>query len=445
MIVEQNVPATLKVVDRAIILKSGRVVFEGPAHELEAKRTCGNGFDGHPPADARRACGRRCSSLRLGSHDLRTPCSASAAPRSLVLADNLAAIVAAETEPEVAPPGQARPNGRRPAAATVFSRTAVRVDRYAAAAANGLANGGRAGRGLSARAWHAGAYILPALLAEAEATAPTADVIAGLARLEMPGVSRRLSPPRHDGHPHAAFATLGAAAGWPAPGLCRGPSQRRCLGREHVLAGPYNHALDGALVRNLWTATGAWTGFAPPTGPLARRIPETTYDVFVGCFGTKPCRPAHGGLGECWAIAAAITSCLPAASMRIPRSRPACACVPRSPPSRTSRHRRDHGRDPSGPTLTDTRTRDRALRQIFDAARVATPVVRGSGGQALSRAALSDPRSRRCAAACAWCRTWTSSHGPRIGPPASRWRSPTAALGGEIDSARGGPTSRSPS
>jgi len=37
VIVEQNVPATLKVIDRAIILKSGRVVFEGDADTLAAK------------------------------------------------------------------------------------------------------------------------------------------------------------------------------------------------------------------------------------------------------------------------------------------------------------------------------------------------------------------------------------------------------------------------
>lgn len=37
VMVEQNVPATLKVVDRAIILKSGRVVFDGSAEILSAK------------------------------------------------------------------------------------------------------------------------------------------------------------------------------------------------------------------------------------------------------------------------------------------------------------------------------------------------------------------------------------------------------------------------
>jgi branched-chain amino acid transport system ATP-binding protein len=38
LIVEQNVPATLKIIDRALILKAGRVVFDGSARELEAKK-----------------------------------------------------------------------------------------------------------------------------------------------------------------------------------------------------------------------------------------------------------------------------------------------------------------------------------------------------------------------------------------------------------------------
>ena len=37
IVVEQNVPATLKLVDRALILKSGRSVFQGSALELQAK------------------------------------------------------------------------------------------------------------------------------------------------------------------------------------------------------------------------------------------------------------------------------------------------------------------------------------------------------------------------------------------------------------------------
>ncbi len=37
VVVEQNIPATLKVVSRAIVLKSGRVVFDGPSRDLENK------------------------------------------------------------------------------------------------------------------------------------------------------------------------------------------------------------------------------------------------------------------------------------------------------------------------------------------------------------------------------------------------------------------------
>ncbi len=37
VIVEQNIPATLKIVTRAIVLKSGRMVFDGASRELERK------------------------------------------------------------------------------------------------------------------------------------------------------------------------------------------------------------------------------------------------------------------------------------------------------------------------------------------------------------------------------------------------------------------------
>ena len=37
VVVEQNIPATLKVASRAIVLKSGRIVFDGPSEGLGAK------------------------------------------------------------------------------------------------------------------------------------------------------------------------------------------------------------------------------------------------------------------------------------------------------------------------------------------------------------------------------------------------------------------------
>jgi len=38
LVVEQNVPITLQAIERAVILKAGRIVFEGAAPELEAKK-----------------------------------------------------------------------------------------------------------------------------------------------------------------------------------------------------------------------------------------------------------------------------------------------------------------------------------------------------------------------------------------------------------------------
>jgi branched-chain amino acid transport system ATP-binding protein len=38
IIVEQNVPATLKIVDRAVIVKAGRIVFDGTAEELSGNK-----------------------------------------------------------------------------------------------------------------------------------------------------------------------------------------------------------------------------------------------------------------------------------------------------------------------------------------------------------------------------------------------------------------------
>src|SRR5215475_6701246 len=38
VIVEQNVPMTLRAIDRAVILKAGRIVFDGPAEDHKAKK-----------------------------------------------------------------------------------------------------------------------------------------------------------------------------------------------------------------------------------------------------------------------------------------------------------------------------------------------------------------------------------------------------------------------
>src|SRR5690348_5062789 len=86
---------------------------------------------------------------------------------ALVLADNLAATVAAESEPEVKAAQDKLTVRSAAPEATVFNRAAQRVDRYAAAAANGTAaTWFELDEGYRLAPAHAGAYILPALLAE---------------------------------------------------------------------------------------------------------------------------------------------------------------------------------------------------------------------------------------------------------------------------------------
>jgi 2-methylcitrate dehydratase PrpD len=231
---------------------------------------------------------------------------------ALVLADDIAATVGAQDEPEVRA-AQARFTERPTASeATVFNRSAARVDRYCAAAANGLAaTWCELDEGYRLAPAHAGAYILPGLLAEAEATASsTMDILRALTLgYEIVGRFARAFPfASMTVHPHAAFGTLGAAAG---VGLLREQSAETLLatvsaGATMVFAGPYNHAIEGALIRNVWTGISAWAGVrAADFAPLGLGgMAESLYDVFVGCFGTSADPDVlTADLGQHWAIA----------------------------------------------------------------------------------------------------------------------------------------------
>jgi 2-methylcitrate dehydratase PrpD len=229
-----------------------------------------------------------------------------------VLADNLAASIAAQSEPEVQHAQTSLTRGSTAAEATVFNRARPRVDRYAAAAANGAAaTWCELDEGYRLAPAHAGAYILPALLAEAEASGLKTLQVLRVLTLGYEIVGRCAQAFPFAGmtvHPHAAFGTLGAAA---AIGLARGYAADTLLaavssGVTMAFAGPYNHALEGALVRNIWTGISAWAGMrAADLAPLGfGGLAESAYDVFVGCFGTiaEPAALTEG-LGERWAIA----------------------------------------------------------------------------------------------------------------------------------------------
>jgi 2-methylcitrate dehydratase PrpD len=317
----------------------------------------------------------------------------------------MAAIVAAATEPEVAAvQTQLAGGARQSAEATVLARTPLRVDRQTAAAANGFGVcWTELDEGYRAVACHAGAYIIPALIAEAEATgALTGDVIASLAVAYE--VTARIAhtfpttPLRV--HPHGAFAPLGAAAGIARLRAYAPKDFAAALSSAMSMsqAGPYSHAPAGALARNAWTATGASAGYrAADWAPLGiAGLPETIFDVMVTCYG-HDCLPERlsSELGTVWAISSGyhktIACCQYAhsaveATLRLRQQDAALA----DPSSIADILIATH---PMGETLA-TREPPTVLAGKFSLPHaVATTVVFGqAGASAFARAALTDPR-----------------------------------------------------
>lgn len=240
--------------------------------------------------------------------DIPAEVSASAA---LVLFDDIAAMVAAREEPELARLQDGLLTHRALEEATVFRGGRTRTDRYSAAVANGAASDWcELDEGYRVTSCHAGIYILPALLAEAEATAlPAKQVIRSLvvAYEVVTRFARTFPTITQTFHPHAAYAAIGAAA---ATGLARGLSGetlRAALTNATTLIapGPSSHTGAGALVRNVWPAVGAGNGMRAVdwadcgiTG-----LAGSPYDVFATGLGAA-CKPTEmqQDLGSVWAI-----------------------------------------------------------------------------------------------------------------------------------------------
>lgn len=230
----------------------------------------------------------------------------------LVLCDDIAAIVAARDETELRALQDRVLARSGPAEATVFRGGRPRVDRLSAAVANGAAaDWCELDEGYRRATCHAGLYTIPALIAEAEATgASTRDMIRALVvGYEIAGRFARAFPfKKLVLHPHASFAAVGAAAGVAALRRLDVQTFVGALGSASTMVapGPYNHAVQGALVRNVWPAAGAWCGMQAvewaECGILG--LPESPLFVFASAFGSEP-RPAElvSGLGEEWAIA----------------------------------------------------------------------------------------------------------------------------------------------
>lgn len=230
---------------------------------------------------------------------------------ALVLCDDLAAMVAARSEPEVMAlhDGIATSSGQPEA--SVFNARGQRFDRYSAAMANGCAGDwAELDEGYRRVICHAGVYCLPALLAEAEAgNHSTTDLLRALViGYEIVArVARTFTFPNLVLHPHGSLAAVGAAAAISA--LRRVPDDI-ALGAissaaTMVLPGPYTHPIKGSLVRNVWPGISAQTGLRAVDWAAIgiRGLPSALHDVYTDAFGASAAPgELNEGLGAAWAI-----------------------------------------------------------------------------------------------------------------------------------------------
>lgn len=264
--------------------------------------------------ETRRQSERECRALMEWAVEARERPLAGEVRRraALILADDIGAMVAGGQETQVA---KAQGMVKRRAAgeeATVFSAGAARLDTSSAAMANGLAvTWCELDEGFRNASCHAGAYTLPTLLAEAEARDFTVDRLLTTLAVAYEVTTRfalAFPFPRFNVHPHAAFATIGAAS---AASLARRLDAGTmlaavCGAASMTFAGPFDTAVEGGLVRNAWTGIGPIIGMRSADwaecgiGGLA----ATPYDMFTDCVGTEYRAGAMtDGLGERWSVA----------------------------------------------------------------------------------------------------------------------------------------------
>ena len=267
--------------------------------------------DGTPEAVAHGLDALVAWAVNVGTADI-PPAALSRA--ALVIADNVAVAISSRDEAEVKAQRSRLLARARNGEATIFAGGRDRIDRFGAAVMNAMAmTTAEFDEGYQLSPCHAGLYTVPTALAEGEASSIS---VRELLRAEVLAyeittrIARAWTTPAGAYPPlytHARFAALGATC---ASCLVQGlPSEifRQALdiAATLVTAGPRNHLMQGALVRNIWPATGAWSGMMSAEwaacGVTALR--SSQHDVFAGLFGfVGNARQLSGGLGEDWGV-----------------------------------------------------------------------------------------------------------------------------------------------
>jgi 2-methylcitrate dehydratase PrpD len=228
-----------------------------------------------------------------------------------ILCDDLAAIVAARDEPELGRMIDQLALSSGPAEATIFDGTGRRFDRYTAALGNGAASDWcELDSGYRRAVCHGGIYCVPALLAEGEAEGASLEDMLRALVIGFETISRVARTFTFDNlvhHPHGSLAAVGAAA---TVAALRRYSHELALAAittaaTMVVPAPFNHAVEGALIRNVWPGVGASTGIRAAdwvqAGITGR--PEGLHDVYAVALGAKAApRELSEGLGVSWAV-----------------------------------------------------------------------------------------------------------------------------------------------
>ena len=184
-----------------------------------------------------------------------------------VLGDDVSAALSALNEPEVAlAHARMRQRADGHGKASLLAAGLPPLSLQEAALGNGLAMGwNELDEGYRHAVCHAGLYVLPALLAVAEAeNATLGDTLRALALgyETVTRIARVWKPPVMVIHPHALLAPVGTAAG---VGFLRrlAPAEMEkaiTTAATMGMAGPFNQALQGVLTRNTWAPQGAVSG-----------------------------------------------------------------------------------------------------------------------------------------------------------------------------------------
>lgn len=225
-----------------------------------------------------------------------------------VLADDLSAIVGARDEPEVSAFHRNILSRRSHEEATIFRGGRPRTDRLSAAVANAVAADWlELDEGYRLTPCHAGLYVIPALLAEAESrNLALGDLLRALALGYeiVTRVARSFVPRALNMQSHGRYSAVGAAA---AVSLARNLNPLDAISAAVTLTGPSprNHVQQGILVRNVWPAAGAWSGTMAVEWAECgiAGAPGAFYDVYGEVLGGKaePHKLTER-LGERWAV-----------------------------------------------------------------------------------------------------------------------------------------------